>query len=81
MSDSTNNKPIDRIRLGRITASIWKHASNDGVAFYKFTIDSSYKDDQGNYQQSSSFSLSDALLVAKVADLADSRIRALLKPQ
>lgn len=42
MTDSTNNKPIDRIRLGRITASIWKYTSNEGNPFYKFTIDSSY---------------------------------------
>ncbi|RCS42276.1 hypothetical protein DTL42_19235, partial [Bremerella cremea] len=51
--------------------------AEDGSPFYKFTIDTSYKDSTGNYQSTSSFGLRDALLVAKIANLADTRIRKL----
>ena len=64
--------------MGRISAAIWKYSNDVGKNFYKFTVDASCRDDAGNYQSSSSDSLTDALLVAKVADLADTRIRELL---
>ncbi len=78
MSTTTNSKPVDRIRLGRVSAAIWRHLAEDGSPFYKFTIDTSYKDSTGNYQSTSSFGIRDALLVAKIANLADTRIRKLL---
>jgi len=78
MSTTTNSKPVDRVRLGRVSAAIWRHLVDDGSPFYKFTIDTSYKDSAGNYQSTSSFGLRDALLIAKIANLADTRIRKLL---
>lgn len=77
MSNATNS-PIDRIRVGRITAAIWKNETDDGKHFYSFTVSRTYKDASGNYQSTDSFGLSDALVLAKVANLADSRIRKLL---
>ena len=77
MSTTTNSKPVDRIRLGRVSAAIWRHLAEDGSPFYKFTIDTSYKDSAGNYQSTNSFGLRDALLVAKIANLVDTRIRKL----
>ena len=74
---SNGTPPVDHVRLGRISAAIWKQTSDDR-SFYNFTLERSYKDDQGNYQSASSFSLQDALVVAKIASLADSRIRKLL---
>ena len=72
-----SNPPVARIRRGRIQAAIWKQTSETG-SFYNFTLERRYKDKDGNYQSASSFSLQDALLVAKVANLADSKIRSLL---
>lgn len=84
MTDSNNtetntnsNPPAARIRRGRIQAAIWKQPTDKG-SFYTFTIERSYKDENENYQSSSSFSLQDALLVAKVANLADTQIRNLM---
>lgn len=74
---SNGTPPVDRVRLGRISAAIWKQTTDDR-SFYNFTLERSYKDDQGNYQSASSFSLQDALAVAKIANLADSRIRRLM---
>ena len=71
---SNGTPPVDHVRLGRISAAIWRQ-TNDKGTFYNFTLERSYKDDAGNYHSTSSFSLQDALLVAKVADLADGRIR------
>ena len=71
-----NNPPVERIRKGRIQAAIWKRTVDQNT-FYSFTLERSYKDSDGNYQSTSSFSLQDALLVSKVADLADTKIRQL----
>ena len=75
MQEQTKTQPVDRIRIGRIAAAIWKQTTEDGNQFYNFTIQRTYKDSEGNYQSSPSFALSDALVVAKVADRADTRIR------
>ncbi|MEM6468706.1 MAG: hypothetical protein AAF802_04000 [Planctomycetota bacterium] len=77
MTESSDNKPAAKIRLGRISTTIWKRRNSEGKPFYRFNIESTYKDDAGEYQTSNSFSLNEALLVSKVADLADTRIREL----
>ncbi|TWT35192.1 hypothetical protein KOR34_00800 [Posidoniimonas corsicana] len=77
-NSTTKNAPVDRVRLGRISAAIWKQTAGDGKTFYNFTIERSYKDEAGNYQSAASFSLGDALVVAKLANLVDTRIRKLM---
>lgn len=75
----SNSKPtpIDRVQIYPVTAAIWKNTTDDGKAFYSFTLDRSYKTEDGKYESANSFGLSDALLLAKVADIVDSRIRKL----
>ena len=58
-------QPIDKIRLGRITATIWENEGKNG-AFYNVVTTRTYRDDDGNYQDASNLSGSD-LLVAAVA--------------
>lgn len=70
-------QPVDRIRVGRITAAIWRNTAEDGKHHYSFTLDRSYQDSGSNWNSTNSFGLSDALVVAKVANLADTRIRKL----
>lgn len=70
-------QPVDRIRVGRITAAIWKNTTEDGKHHYSFTLDRSYQDSASNWKSTNSFGLGDALVVAKVANLADTRIRKL----
>ena len=76
MSNSPR-KPIDRVQFYPITAAIWKNETNDGKSYYSFTLERSYKKDDGTYESTGSFGLNDALLIAKVADIVDSRIRRL----
>lgn len=61
-------KPAKTIRLYPVEAAIWRNPTEKG-AFYSVTFSRQYKDDNG-YHSSDSFSGSDLLLLAKVADLA-----------
>ena len=73
--EEKKERPVSAIRRGRVTAAIWKNVSQKGETYYSFTLEKSFKDAEGNLQATKSFTLSDALYVAKVADLADNRIR------
>lgn len=78
MSERTNNKPVDRIRLGGIHASIWRNTSRDQKTYYSFKIEKRYRDDADRWQSSDSYMLGDALLLHKLANLVDTRIRQLM---
>lgn len=53
-----SNAPAKRIRLGYVTATIWK---NDGTnaAFYTVELQRSYKDDDGTIKNTSSMNHAD----------------------
>jgi hypothetical protein len=72
-----DNKPVAQVRLYPITAAIWKNATAKGSAFYSVTFSRSYKDAEGKYKDADSYSGSDLLLLAKVADLAHSKVEEL----
>jgi hypothetical protein len=74
MSDT--KKPAAKITLYPVSAAIWRNSNPKGV-FYSVTFERSYKDDAGKFQTSSTFNASDLLVLSKVADLADSKIREL----
>jgi len=74
---NSKSKPVDRVIIYPVTAAIWKNMNDDGQAFYSFTLERSYKTADGKYDSTHSFSGSDALLLAKVADIVDTRIRTL----
>ena len=58
--------PAHKLRLGLITATIW---DNDG--FYSVDLSRSYKDQQGNWNNTTSYAASDLLNVAKCAERAE----------
>ncbi len=63
------DKPVHRIRLGRIVAAIWPNRTRDGRVWFNVTIMRSYKDgDQWN--DTSTFGRDDLPMVAKAADMA-----------
>jgi hypothetical protein len=72
MSDT--KKPVSKVQLYPVSAAVWRNHSDEGEAFYNVTFERSYKDQAGNWQSSSTFGLSDLLLLAKVADRAHSEI-------
>ncbi len=64
-----SNQPAQKIRLGLITATIW---DNDG--FYSVDLARSYKDGQGQWQNTTSYSHSDLLNLSHIARRAENWI-------
>lgn len=67
-----NAKPIAEVRIGNVKAAIWKNATENS-ARYNVTLRSLYKDGDA-WKTTQSFGRDDLLVLAKVADLAHSRI-------
>lgn len=72
-----NKKPVSEIKLGSIVASIWENEGKTGTR-YNVSITRLYKDGD-DWKRSESFGRDDLLTVAKVADLAHTRIFELSK--
>lgn len=62
---TTNNKPIETIRFGRIAVAIWKNSSEDGKTFTTFTAERTYTDPDGNVKSTTSFNRRDLLTLAE----------------
>ena len=71
-----NKKPAAKISLHPVSAAIWRNQNPKGT-FYSVTFERSFKDDAGKWQSASTFNANDLLLLAKVADLAETKIREL----
>jgi hypothetical protein len=65
-------KPAAEVRVGAIKAAIWRNEVEKGSR-YNVTFQRLYKDGD-EWRSSQSFGRDDLLLLAKVADLAHSRI-------
>jgi len=69
---TTNQPPIDKIRIGRVCANIWRNSGEKGD-FYSVTLERFYKD--GEIRKSTQSLLREDLLVAaKILDKAFDRI-------
>lgn len=78
MDNEKTNRPVERLRIGRLSASIWDNQSaNDDGKFYTVTIERRYRDGEGTWKTGRSFGRDDLLGVAKLADQAHTRILAL----
>jgi len=64
-----SNTPVDTIRDGSLKATIWMNPKENGN-FYSVQITRSYKDEQGNWHDTDSFSGSELLRVARLANIA-----------
>lgn len=73
---SDQKKPAAKVQLYPLSAAIWRNQNQKGV-FYSISLERSYKDDAGKWQTSSNFNSSDLLLLAKLCDLAESKVREL----
>ena len=68
----TKNPPVDKVRVGLITASIWENKTDKGN-FCNVTFERRYKDGD-QWKSSHSYNTGDLLELAKAADLAHTRI-------
>ena len=78
MSKQTKQRPVETVRDGSIKAAIWKNESEKG-AFFVVTFARTYKDKEGNLQDTESFSGSQLLRLARLADKAYDRTAKLAK--
>ena len=72
-ASETKNPPVAKIRVDLINASIWKNQTDKGT-FYNVTFESRYRDSEGNWKSSHSYTSNDLLALAKAADLAHTKI-------
>lgn len=72
----SNQTPIDKIRDGRIEAAIWEHHGKNGT-FYSTTFSRTYSDEQDNPKSAHSYSGTDLLKLAQLAERAYVREQAL----
>ena len=62
-------KPVKKIQLGSIRATIWENASDKGKPWFNVVVTRSYKD--GNeFKDSNSFGHSDLPVVSRAMDFA-----------
>ncbi len=69
MSTQSHNKPAATLRDGAINATIWKNTGEKG-SFYSVRITRTWKDPDGNFHDSSDYSGTDLLIVARLASKA-----------
>ena len=76
MATNTHEQPVAEVRLGRIAATIWRNRAADDGTFYSTQITRLYRRDD-TWERSPSFGRDELLTVAKVADMANTRIHEL----
>src|SRR5690348_11327414 len=69
----SRSRPVATLRLGRIKAAIWENPV-EGRKFYNVTFTRTYRDEQKQFHDTSSFGRDDLPLVAKLADEAHTYI-------
>lgn len=75
-ADRSGNRPVDKVRIGDISATIWEQQG-----FYNATLERNYQDRQGEWKSTHSFGPKDLVVVAKVADMAADRMTQLRAAQ
>ena len=68
-----NQRPDDEVRIGTVKAAIWQNQAGDRTR-YNVTFSKSFRDAEGQWKSTQSFGRNDLLVLAKVADMAHSRI-------
>ena len=72
-TEKTADRPVHEIRLGRVKGAIFLNR-NDNGAWHNVVLKRLYRDSEGKWRSSDSFSRDDLLLVGKVSDLCHSWI-------
>ena len=78
MSKETKTRPVETLRDGSIKAAIWRNESENGP-FHGVTFARTYTDDKGERHDTDSFSGTQLLRLARLADKAYDRTAKLTK--
>lgn len=79
MSDQKNG-PVDKLRDGNITASIWEN-THDGRSIHNVQFQRSYRGADGQMHNASTFGHNDLLRLSKLAERSYERTRELREAQ
>lgn len=66
----SGNAPAKKLRIGYVTATIWKNEGNDRP-FYTVEVARTYKDESGALQNTSSLNHADLLNAVKLLERAE----------
>ena len=72
-----SNKPLDKIKDGMISATIWQNETDEGKTRYSVSIARSYTDTNDQWHETNSFSTLELLIVSRLAQKAYDRIAVL----
>ena len=78
MTEQTKTKPVETLRDGNLKAAIWKNESGNGH-FFSVTFERTYTDEKDGIKSAHSFSGTQLLQLARLADKAYDRSRKLTK--
>ena len=70
-----NNSPVERIRIGGVTASIFQNSGSNGV-FHTASIERTYKKD-GEFETTNSYGIKDLAVLSAVSQQALTKCREL----
>ncbi len=71
--EKEKKRPVHEIRVGRIRAAIWENETKNG-ARHNVTFSRLYRDEEGEWHDSTSFGRDDLPLLCKVSDRVHSWI-------
>ncbi len=71
--EQAKTRPAAEIRIGNVRASIWKNEGKNG-AWFTVSVDRFYRGEDNRFHSASSFGRDDLLALAKLVDLAHTRI-------
>ncbi|MEW8026902.1 MAG: hypothetical protein AB2809_12300 [Candidatus Thiodiazotropha sp.] len=80
MSKKTKQRPVETLRDGALKASIWRNESENGV-FFSVTFARTYRDNDGDLNDTDSFSGSQLLRLSRLADKAYGRTSNLVRAE
>lgn len=81
MTEQSKNRPVETIRDGSIKAAIWRNETSEGKAFFNVTFARTFKDAKGDLKDTESFSGTQLLRLARLADKAYERAGKLAKAE
>lgn len=56
--ETPKNQPVYKVRVGGVQGTLWENAGKEGN-FFTASLNRSYKDDKGQWQQTQSFRVND----------------------
>ena len=68
-TDKPTNKPVHKLRLGRVTAAIWEREDRTERLHYSVSLTRSYKTEDG-FRDTSNLDMEDLPLAQKLLSLA-----------